>query len=943
MEKKFTEIEMSKMETKEVFNNLKTNPSGLNEEEIKKRQGTYGLNKVTEKKTFHPFRSLIKQFISPMAILLWIAGILAFIAKMPELAIAVWIVVVINGVFSFIQEWRTDKALSLLGKMIPRNARVIRNGVEITIPASELTIGDLMIVSQGDIVSADARLVETNELFVDVSILSGEPIPLNRLPNPIDSSGLSSSEINNLVFAGSTISTGSGKGIVYAIGQDTEIGQVSTLANKIEVGGGTLGKQINKVVLVITIIAFLMGITVFFLSLTVIGFDWITSFLFSLAIITANIPEGLLPIVNLCLAMGAQRMAKHNALIRGLPSVETLSSATVICTDKTGTLTQNQLMVRKIWTPDNLVEITGEGFKPEGSIKIQNESTKKGVTKLLVTATICNDSSIFYKEDKKEYAINGSPTEGCLLIATKKFGFDIDELRKEFKVLKKFPFNSEKKEMSVLVEDEGNTFFDEGERYLFVKGAPSVLIPKCGVQYKGSHVVALSKAEQDDILAQNDKFANDGFRVLAFAYKKIETDTFEENDMVFLGLAVTYDPPRIEVKPAIEKLKEAGLKVTIITGDYGLTAAAIGKQVGIIDDDNYRIVKGAEVNAMDDFQLDEVLNTKNPVIFSRTTPQNKLRIVEAYKRLGEVVAVTGDGVNDVLALRSANMGIAMGKNGTDVARSAADMILLDDNFSTIVEAVREGRGVYSNIKRFITYILASNVPELFPTIFVVCMDVPPALTVLQILSIDLGTDLIPALALGTEEPEQSVLTDRPKNSSDHLIDRKLLIRSYAYLGVIEGIVTMCAFFYVWLMKYGYTLAEMKTIADNIASSGLISLSATDLHVYYYSTTLSLAAIVFSQIGNLFACRSDTTSFFTTIKKKNPFILVGILAELAIIFSIIYLPFLNGIFQTVPLEWKDLLLLLVCPLIMIICDEIWKAFQRLAKNIKAQKLNHKKTI
>jgi len=926
MDKKYTEIEIASRDVEAVYGDLKTSQVGLSEDEAKRRQVAFGFNRVTEKKTFHPLSQLLKQFFSAMAILLWVAGILAIIAKMPELAVAVWAVVIINGVFSFIQEWRTDQALSLLGKMIPRNARVIRDGSEKTISASELTVGDLMIVAQGDIVSADARLVETTELFVDNSVLSGESIPLNRLAGAFDATGRSVSEIMNVVYAGSTIVEGSGKAVVYAIGMDTEVGQVSTLAGKIEVGHGTLGLQINKVVKIITGVAFVMGLVVFALSLSVIGFDWMTAFLYALAIVTANIPEGLLPTVNLCLAMGAQRMAKHNALIRGLPSVETLSSATVICTDKTGTLTQNQLMVRKIWTPDNLVEITGEGYKKDGTLKIESEATKKGVSKLLVAAVLCNDASLGFNAYTNEYVVNGSPTEGCLLIAAEKFGFNVGHLRSQFQILERHPFSSDRKEMSVLLLDNDCVFYDRGFKYLFVKGAPSVLIPKCEVQYKGSHVVPLPKDEQDAILEKNDSFASEGFRVLAFAYKKVEEDTYTEDNMVFLGLGVTYDPPRAGVREAIEELHKAGLKVTIITGDYGLTAAAIGRQVGIIDDGNYRIVTGAEVNAMDDFQLSAVLKKPTPVIFSRTTPQNKLRIVEAYKLLGEVVAVTGDGVNDVLALRSANMGIAMGKNGTDVARSAADMILLDDNFPTIVKAVKEGRGIYSNIKKFITYILTSNIPELIPTIFVVAMHVPPALTVLQILSVDLGTDLVPALALGSEEPEEKLLLEAPRKATDPLISRKLLLRSYAYLGIVESALCMGAFFFVW-SRAGYSLTQMKTVADQLAL-GAGSVPSADYFVYQYSTTLALAAIVFAQIGNLFACRSDTDSFFTTIRKHNPFIYLGVAVELAILAFIVYVPFMNSIFGTVPLRWGDLLLLLICPVVVIFFDELWKGVDRL---------------
>lgn len=925
MQNKFTETQISALDAEKVFAVLESGENGLSEDEAKRRSVAYGANKLPEKKTFHPLLVLGKQFVSPMALLLLSAGVLALIAKMPELAIAVWAVVLINGLFSFLQEWRTDRALTLLGKMIPRNVRVVRSGVEETIPASGLTIGDLLVVTQGEVISADARLVETNELFVDNSVISGESVPLSRLPGAFVDRERSLSEINNLLFAGSTVAAGSGKALVYAIGADTEVGQVSGLATKIDVGRGTLGIQISKVVRAITLLAFAMGILVFVLSLLWIHLDWITSFLFALAIVTANIPEGLLPTVNLCLAMGAQRMAKHNALIRGLSSVETLSSATIICTDKTGTLTKNQLMVRAIWTPDNLVEITGEGYQRDGSLKIASEATRKGVEKLLAAAVLCNEASLSYDGEKREFIVNGSPTEGCLLIAAEKFGYSVPRLRSSFAILERHPFDSNRKKMSVLLRNDSCSVYDLGAKYLFAKGAPSVLIPSCGVQYKGSHVVALSVEDKNEILEQNDRFANEGFRVLAFAYKKIETDSYEESDMVFLGLAVTYDPPREDVRPAIEQCRKAGLKVTIITGDYGLTAAAIGRQVGIIEGQNYRLVKGSELAAMGDPELVETLRSEIPLVFSRTTPQDKLRIVEGYKSIGEVVAVTGDGINDVLALRSANMGIAMGKNGTDVARGAADTILLDDHFSTIVEAIEEGRGIYANIKKFITYILVSNVPELIPTLFVVFLHVPAALTVLQILSVDLGTDLVPALALGAEEPDANLLSERPRKASDHLIDARLIGRSYAYLGIVESGLTMGAFFYVWFVKFGYSLAELQSVADPIAQ-GAYSDADPIMGDYRYATTFALASIVFAQIGNLFACRSDEDYFFRSFRKKNPFLYLGIAVELAIIGLIVYAPFLNGIFRTSPLDWSDVALLLVCPVVVLLFDTLWKALK-----------------
>ncbi|CCV64618.1 H+ transporting ATPase, P-type ATPase [Alteracholeplasma palmae J233] len=917
--KKNVLIELSHQKVEAVLDNFQTRVTGLNKVEVKERQDKYGLNIIKQTKTFFPIKQFFKQFIGVMAILLWIAGILALIAEMPELAIATWIVVIVNGIFSFIQEYKADQALSSLAKMMPKQVRVIRDNEIELIDATKITIGDIIYLETGNSVPADARLIESNQLFVDNSMLSGETIPLNRTEKVSKLTNPAVSEIPNLIYAGTTVSQGSGKAVVYAIGNETEIGQVTQIAQTIESGTGTLDLQIHKIVKTISIIATIMGLLIFMATKLILKLEWQAGFVFALSILVANIPEGLLPTVNLSLAVGSQRMAKKNALIKKLTSVETLSSATVICTDKTGTLTQNQLMVRKIFTPEGLVEITGDGYQKTGDFKITAKNGKKGVEKFLSAAILCSETDIVEStENKNQWQVIGSPTEGSLLVAASKYGYDIKDVRSKFKLLKMNPFTSERKKMSTYVQNISDQSYDKDARYLFIKGAPNIILADCTMQYKENHVTILSEEEKVQYLKENDNFASQGFRVLAVGYKKIENDQYQEDDMVFLGFAVTYDPPKKEVAEAVANLRTSGIKITIITGDYGLTAAAIGKQVGIIDDE-YINLDGVEVEKMTTTELENILKSDQPIVFSRTTPQHKLKIVEAYKKNGEVVAVTGDGVNDILALKSAHIGIAMGKNGTDVARNSADMILLDDNFATISHAVLEGRGIYENIKKFITYVLASNVPQLIPVLMMIFFRIPPALTVLQILLIDLLTDLVPALALGAEIPDVRLLKEKPRNTKENILERKLLLRAYMFLGMIEALLSFGVFILIWYFA-GYTFSEISYIG-NLVINGQATEHA--MNTYHYASTMALGVVIFSQIGNVFACRSEKLNFFETIKKPNKLLYIGILSEIVIFILIIHIPFLQDIFGTTHIKLVDYLILLIMPIIVIGLDLLYK--------------------
>lgn len=930
-------VKLSGLKPYDALEFLKASPSGLSAEEAIVREKKYGKNKLHKERNFHPIKQLLKQFTHFMAILLWVAGILAFIAGMPQLAVATWAVIVINALFSFFQEFKADKALSQLSDMIPSYVKVFRDGELTTLPAEDITIGDTIVLEAGDSVPADARLIETHSLFLNNSMLTGESVPLNRTEKEFDAEGKPVSEIANFVFAGTTVTQGKGTAVVYAIGNDTQIGQVSTLTQTIVKGDSTLEVQVEKIVRFITKVAIILGAAAFLAAVLITGMNWKVGFIFAIGILVANVPEGLLPTVSLCLAVGVQRMAKEKALVRKLSAVETLSAASVICTDKTGTLTQNQLMVRKIWTPDGEAEVSGAGYKKEGEVILKNNKAKKALEMLFSSAIICSEANI--KDSKKnqdEWEVIGSPTEASILIAAEKYGINIDEKNENFSRIEVKPFTSERKMMSVLAENKSNVNFKENEKIIFTKGAPNIILEYCKYYYKDGAAVPLTDENKKHILAKNDAFAEEGFRVLGICYEYASDHETSGKDMVFIGLTAMYDPPRPEVAAAVRDCHHAGIKITVITGDYGITAAAIGKQIGLIED-KYQIVTGSEVEAMSQKELMDVVNQDIPLVFSRTTPQHKLKIVEAYKKLGEIVAVTGDGVNDILALKASNIGIAMGKNGTDVAREVADMILLDDNFATIVKAIEEGRSVYSNIRKFLTYILASNVPEIIPFIAMVLFNIPPALTVLQILAIDLGTDMFPALALGAEKPEKGVLDLPPRKPEENLLDKKLFIRAYGFLGIIEGMLAIIIFMYAW-SKSGYTLARLQSITDMIVAG---TASAHITSIYVYSTTMTLMAVIACQMGNLFVCRSERLPFWSLSSSRNNLIYFGLAFEALLSQMIIFVPGFQSVFQTSVLGLSDYSILALCPITLIILEESRKFIFREAAENSYQKLREGK--
>lgn len=923
--------------TEDVYQTLSTAAQGLAEDEAAFRLKQYGYNELPESAR----RSLLLRFIDQlthfMALLLWVAGILAFISNTPELGWAIWAVVWINAAFSFWQEYQAEQALAALKRVLPVQVKVYREGILRTILARELVPGDVIQLEEGDRISADARLVSSQSFYVDVSVLTGESLPVSRHAEPVLTETVRPAEVANLIFAGSTVAAGRGTAVVHATGAQTEFGQVAHLTASVKREPSTLEVQITKIVQLITVLAVGMGVTVFLLSYLLIGMDVKESFIFGIGIIVANVPEGLLPTVSLALAIAVQRMARRNALVRRLSAVEALSATTVICTDKTGTLTKNEMTVCALWIPTaSVIEVTGVGYAPQGEICIPDSVAAWNVDLLLAGAALCSNAKLIHSAGSSQWQEIGDPTEAALLVAALKAGLDLDALQQRSPRLREVPFDSRRRMMTVVVDWQAVDLWAKDAPYLsFTKGAPVEVAQRCRYVLHDGHSHDMSTADRDQVIAMNDQLAGQGYRVLGIAAHQGNTELLKQNaytledDLTFIGLVAMIDPPRPEVAEAIALCHQAGIAVTMVTGDYGLTAEAIARRIGLVNH-KAKVVTGEQMGHLSDAQLRQVLHHHSVgLIFARMAPEQKLRLVQAYKALGHVVAVTGDGVNDAPALRAANIGIAMGISGTDVAREAADIVLIDDNFATIVSAIEQGRAVYQNIRKFMTYILSSNIPEIVPFLAMVVFKIPPALTILQILAIDLGTDMVPALALGAELPETGVMQQPPRPKKKPLLDLWLLIRAYVFLGIIEAIAGMASFFLVW-WSHGYAIADIQQVTPTILSH---TADPTVTAIYRQATTMTLAAIVACQVGNIFACRSDLASIFKVGWFSNRLIWIGIAVELVLLLAIIKIIPLSRIFATNSLTSWQWLVLLACPLLVLMAEEVRKWITRRIAAVK----------
>ncbi len=675
--------------------------------------------------------------------------------------------------------------------------------------------------------------------------------------------------------------------------------------------------EIEKVTKIVTLLAVSMGVLFFVVGTSLGKLSLAAAFLFAIGIIVANVPEGLLPTVSLSLAMAVQRMVKRHVLVKRLSSVETLGCTSVICTDKTGTLTTNKMTATKVWVNGKTVDISGAHYEPSGSfyeqgVSLSHEEMKSnGLYQLFDAALLCNNSSLIApKRPGEEWTILGDPTEAALLVMAAKGGIDVSARAAALPRIGHLPFESLRKRMT-------SVNLVEGKPVAHVKGAPAEMLELCTRVLLNNCSEPLTEELRRQIGSQNDALAKDGLRVIGVAARPLESTgkfTVEntERDLVFLGLVGMMDPPRPEVPGAMELCRRAGIRTIMITGDYGLTALAIARKIGLARTETPRVVTGLELDGSDDNGLTQLL--KGEVIFARVTPEHKMRIVSSLQQSGEVVAVTGDGVNDAPALKKADIGVAMGMRGSDVAKEAAAMILTDDNFASIVSAIEEGRAVYTNIKKFIAYIFASNIPEVVPFIAFALFRIPLPLTVMQILAVDLGTDLVPALGLGTEPPEPGTMDQPPRPRNKRLLDLPLLLRAYCFLGPIEAAASMAGFFLIYWQS-GWRPGM------SMADSGAL---------YVAATTMSLAGIVASQMGNVFACRTERESIFRVGFFSNKLVLWGLATEVAILTALVYTPVMQEIFGLAPLVFRDWALLLVFPPVLLLLEEARKWIVRRAR-------------
>ncbi|MDD2340525.1 MAG: cation-transporting P-type ATPase, partial [Methanosarcina sp.] len=817
------------------------------------------------------------------------------------------------------------------------HARVLREGKVRDILASELVVGDIIYLEEGDKVPADGRLIENNTLKVDNSAITGESEPQLRSlewthPNMLES--------RNMVFSGTLIQSGNGKAVIFSTGQKTQIGSLATLTQQTSGVDTPLRRELNHFIKVISIIAISLGITFFILSFLLKDI-FLSSLIFAIGIIVANLPEGLLPTVTLALSLASRRMASRNALIKQLESVETLGSTTVICTDKTGTLTQNRMAVNSIMisfecfvleNPASSKERiagqkAGESVNKVVEERIADswtkgdtgaegdtgtEGGKKGMCVIkkpvwdpeelppifIRVAGLCNNAKL--RESPPGYI--GDPTEGALLVFANSLE-DIKELQSNYPRLEEFPFDSITKRMEVICRTP------EGKLEVYLKGAPEVVVKMCSSALASGGIKKLGETDQKELLDRHLRLAEKGERVIALAYRQGEDQREYTEDFIFLGFIGIVDPPRPEAREAIARCHTAGIKVVMITGDHPVTAESIAKDVGLADSGNLEIITGDELNLLSRAELASRL--KNPsIVFARTSPVQKLKIVQLFQAEGEIVTMTGDGVNDAPAIKNADMGVAMG-SGTDVAREAADMVLLDDNFATIVNAVEEGRTVFDNIKKFIVYHLASNVPEILPFIAFVLIALPLPLPVQLILAIDLGTDMLPAIALGKEKGEGDIMKRPPRSREEKLLTPPLFFTAYGIKGPVEALAGFFCYFAV-LFEGGWSFGE--PLASNNP-------------LYMQSITAFFSAVVICQIANVFASRTRYQSVFTTGLFSNRTILVGIASEILILSFIISDPTANLIFNTHPLDLRYLLFAVPFAILLLGIDELRKYLLR----------------
>jgi len=908
----------------DLYREMASNKDGLSNVDAQQRLQKYGPNISPSVKKANLLGKFILQLKNWFNILLSLASALSFLSGFVysdegslRMGLAILIVVFLNAIFSLVQEYRAEKAVQAITRLIPTKTKVLRNGQPNEVKATEVVPGDIVLMEEGDRVPADLRLVSAFEVSVDNSVLTGESEPQRRFSTiPASSSVVNATELQNILFAGTTVVTGIARGIVLHTGKETEFGRVVSLSREIKEPLSPLQKEIDYTAKMNLLVAVLVGAIFFAVALVLVKLTVIESILFAIGVMVSLVPEGFQLTVSLSLALTAFAMSKRNVVVKRLSSIETLGRMTVLCADKTGTITSGEMMVERLWASGRVFQVTGDGYSPEGFVTVQGRRTDRSerphILRLFQAAAFCNNAKLNPPSDRiGRWTVLGDPTDGAFLVFAGKGDFNVVQALAENPRIGFVPFDSQRRMMtSVHRSSDGNVV-------AYTKGACLEVLGKCTSIFYNNRSIPLTDEAKTTITRQMDDFAREGYRVLAIAMKVLPNEPSNmtsdvEREMTFLGLAALLDPPRPAVETAVREAKQAGIKVIMLTGDYELTAETIAKKTGIITTPNHIVISGSELTQMTDAEVTKLLYEKE-VVFARITPEQKLRIVDILKSKGETVATTGDGVNDAPALLEANVGIAMGVGGTDVARESADMVLLNNNFVSIIEGVKLGRSTFDNLRKFVYYVFTHNWAELTTFIAFVLLRVPLPLTVLEILAIDLGIDVLPSLSLIMEPPEPDVLAKPPRRTGSRLIDTPILLRAL-YLGLLIATAALFWAFNTW-SQAGWTFGQ-NTIAN-----------PTD---YARGTTAVMVAIMAGQLGNIFAARTTRDSAFTRSLLKNRWLFIGILGQIATLTAIVYLPPLQSLFGTAPLPHRDLLLIYPLALGVLFLEELRKFFLRRIK-------------
>lgn len=861
------------MTESEIAQKLQTNVQrGIDEKEAEHRLVKYGPNEFQQKEQKPAWIVFLEQFKDFMVIVLLAATFISGLLGEYLDAITIILIVFMNGFLGFFQERKAEKSLETLKRLSAPQMTVLRGGRWCDIPAREAVPGDIVRFSSGTRIGADVRIIEARQLEIEESALTGESVPVEKHGETLKTAGLASMEQTNMAFLGTMVVRGNGKGIVVETGMSTEMGKIAGMLDSTTHVSTPLQRRLEELGKILISFALLLTALVVVIGIFQ-GHDLYKMFLAGVSLAVAAIPEGLPAIVTVVLALGVQRMIRQRALVRKLPAVETLGCATVICSDKTGTLTENKMTVTAVWSGGRQWEVTGSGHRPQGNF-IQNGKKHHPVRdpelrQMLLFGMLCNNAEIV--KGAKEFDIQGDPTEGALLICGMKAGFDKKELLDDFRIIHEFPFDSNRKMMSVVVENE------RGERFVVTKGAPDIVLRRSQYLLMNGRRIPLSTDDQRRITGKMEEMGKQALRTIAVATKPLargvlpKNERDAESDLYFVGLFGMIDPPREEVAPSIMACKKAGIKTMMITGDHATTATAIARRLGILPTDG-KVVDGQTLSRMSTEQLSECID--DIYVFARVLPDQKLKIVQALQKRGHIVAMTGDGVNDAPAVKAANIGIAMGKSGTDVTKEAASFVLGDDNFATIVQAVKEGRNIYENIRKFIRYLLASNVGEILAMLFAMLLGLPLPLVPIQILWVNLVTDGLPAMALGMDAPEKDVMQRAPRPVREGIFARGLGWKIVSR-GFLIGVVTLSAFLLVYHHSGHLVRAQ----------------------------TAAFATLVLAQLIHVFDCRAERSVF-----SRNPFgnrsLILAVLSSVFLLIVVIEYPPLRPIFHTIPLHFKE---------------------------------------